>query len=244
MKSNSKLMQALTLTLTLATFSTVLEADSEASIRQALTKVLPGDLTYDLKPAPIQGLYSVMIGPQVLYVTNDGRYLMEGNVFDLQTHVNITDNLKREARIASLASVQEADTLTFKSAQLDAETVTVFSDVDCAYCRQFHKEMADYHARGINIRYLFFPRDGKNSDTYQKMQNIWCNENPREAWTAAIAGKSVTTAACANPIDRHIALGRLMEIRGTPAIILPSGEHVAGYLSADKLRAKIDGKAQ
>ena len=221
MKSNSKLMQALMLTL--ASFSTVLEADSEARIRQELTRVLPGDLTYDLKPAPIQGLYSVMIGPQVLYVTNDGRYLIEGNVFDLQTHVNITDNLKREARIASLVSVQEADTLTFKTARPDAVTVTVFSDVDCAYCRQFHKEMADYHAHGINIRYLFFPRDGKNSDTYQKMQNIWCNENPREAWTAAIAGKSVTTAACANPIDRHIALGRLMEIRGTPAIILPSG---------------------
>jgi len=237
--TNEKPLKAVVLTL--AVFAAAVEASSVESIRQELSKVLPKDLSYDIKPSPLTGFHNVLIGPQVLYVTDDGRYLIDGNVFDLTTHVNVTDILKKEARVASLAKIPEADTLTFKATRSDAVTVTVFTDVDCDYCRQLHSEMANYHAKGISIRYLFFPRDGKASDAYQKMQNIWCNANPHEAMSTAMEGKPVAVAACATPIDRHIALGRLMEIRGTPAIILPSGEHVSGYLSAENLRARIDG---
>lgn len=226
----------------LATAAASVVAQELEKIRDDLDRILPKDLSYEIQSSPVKGLKQIVIGPQVLYVTEDGGHLIEGNIFDLKTHVNVTETLKKAARNSALIKLLDTETLTYKAPQADAQTITVFTDVDCGFCRQFHSEMADYNAKGISIRYLLYPREGKNSEAYQKSQNIWCSRNQREAMNAIMTGKQVSVGNCATPIDKHIALGKLMEIRGTPAIILPSGEYIAGYIDPKQLREKMDGK--
>lgn len=230
--------------LLLSIVSTSPGSQEITDLRQKISKLLPKDLNYEIKPGPIKGLHNIAIGPQILYVTDDGKYLIEGNIFDLETHANITQNLKKDARIRTLNGISEKETITFASNRPDAVTVNVFIDTECEYCRQLHKEMAEYNAKGINVRYFFFPREGAGSESYQMAQNIWCNASQREAMNAAFAGKTVARTNCATPIEKHIAIGKLMEIRGTPAIILPTGEYIAGYLNAEKIHEKITGTSQ
>jgi thiol:disulfide interchange protein DsbC len=110
-------------------------------------------------------------------------------------------------------------------------TVTVFTDVDCTYCRKLHAEMKQYNDLGIRVRYLFYPRSGPDSESWTKAEQVWCSANRNEALTRAKRGDSLTAKACANnPVARDYELGQDVGLRGTPAIILPSGELLGGYV--------------
>ena len=119
-------------------------------------------------------------------------------------------------------------------------TVTVFTDIDCGYCRRLHTDMAGYNDKGIRIRYLFYPRAGIGSESYNKAVSVWCADDRKQAMTQAKAGQPVAPKTCENPVDEHYALGQAMRLQGTPALILESGETVPGYVPPDKLRQALD----
>ena len=119
-------------------------------------------------------------------------------------------------------------------------TITVFTDIDCGFCRRLHSEMDQYNKQGIAIRYLFYPRAGIGSDSYNKAVSVWCADDRHAAMDAAKAGKDIPSKTCDNPVEAHYELGQQMRVQGTPALVLSDGEIVPGYVPPAKLRRALD----
>ncbi|MGB5198607.1 MAG: DsbC family protein [Sedimenticolaceae bacterium] len=229
----------------------LLIAPAQAAVDQAIAdkitaslKVLLPDLQVDdIRTTPIQNLYEVSFGMRVVYVTGDGRFLVQGNVIDLETRTEITAGRQSALKLAALQEVGEDQMVIFGPE--DAEhTVTVFTDIDCGFCRRLHSEMAGYNEKGIRIRYLFYPRAGIGSESYNKAVSVWCADDRKAAMNQAKAGQPVAPKTCDNPVDEHYALGQAMRLQGTPALVLESGETVPGYVPPDKLRQALDQRRQ
>jgi len=123
-------------------------------------------------------------------------------------------------------------------------TVTVFTDIDCGYCRKLHAEIDQYNAKGIRVRYLMFPRAGVGSPSYQKAVNVWCADDRNQALTRSKAGETLEEKQCKNPVADEYALGQMVGVTGTPAIFLADGELVPGYVPADRMESILKEKAQ
>lgn len=220
-----------------------LAADDYPEIRKALSALVPDSKPDLIRPAPVPGLLEVSFGPQVFYITEDGRYLIQGHVLDMQTRSDITEARQGELRKAVIAAIGEQNMVTFAAAKPE-HTVTVFTDIDCGYCRKLHAEIKETNDLGITVRYLFFPRSGPNTESYYKAESVWCAENRQQALTDAKAGKDVPRKSCDNPIDAHMKLVRELGLQGTPAIVLEDGRIIPGYVPAKRLQAMLEGKPQ
>jgi thiol:disulfide interchange protein DsbC len=212
-------------------------ADPAEDPRIALLKLLPaGSKLEDLQPAPIPGLYEFTQGAEVSYLTADGKFFIDGNVYDMKSRANLTEERRTAARLAMISAIPESQMLIFapKNPQY---TITVFTDVDCAYCRKLHSEMAELNRLGIRVRYLFYPRGGPNTESWKKAEVVWCSANRNEALTRAKAGAQLDmTKTCdATPVAREYALGQSIGVRGTPAILTENGDYIAGYMPPREL---------
>ncbi len=214
-------------------------ADEAAVIRAALAKVLPDHPPTSVQPTPIANLFQVDIGPQVMFVTGDGRYLIDGAIVNLETREDLTETAQADARRRTFATLDESMTLTFDAPDASHQ-VTVFTDIDCGYCRRLHQQIDEYHAAGISVRYLFYPRSGENTPSYTKAVSVWCADDPHAAMTKAKNGESIPNKTCSHPVKAHLELGQQMGIRGTPAIVLDDGRMIPGYVPAAQLATMLD----
>ncbi|MCB1724197.1 MAG: thioredoxin fold domain-containing protein [Chromatiaceae bacterium] len=230
------------LVLTAAVRAEGVDPQVEERIRNSLAVLLPGLVADSIRATPIDNLYEVGFGMRLVYVTGDGRYLLQGKVIDLETRTEITDNRLSELKLAALAKLDEKDMIVFGPD--DAKyTITAFTDVDCGYCRKLHSEMDKYNANGIRIRYMAYPRAGLNSESYNKMVSVWCADDRKAAMNIAKTGASIPPKTCDNPIAEQYALGQAMRIQGTPALILDDGDVLPGYVPADKLVKLLEHRA-
>jgi thiol:disulfide interchange protein DsbC len=156
-------------------------------------------------------------------------------MFDIAKNDDLTEGHRRELRMKQIEAIPETDMVVF--APKDPKyTVTVFTDVDCAYCRQLHSQIADYNRLGIRVRYIFYPRTGPNTDSWTKAEKVWCSSNRNDALTKAKLGQTLATKPCANnPVARTYALGQNFGLQGTPAIVLADGQMIGGYLPPGEL---------
>jgi thiol:disulfide interchange protein DsbC len=212
---------------------------SHAAIETSLRKVLPDMKTDKIGPSPIEGVSEVQVGPRLFYVTNDGRYLLQGSLIDLQTRQDISEERRKSFRLEALNEFGEQNMIVFP-AKNPRHTITVFTDVDCTYCRKLHKEINRYNDLGITVRYLLYPRSGANTPSYHKAVTVWCNENRQDALTRAKAGEELERRDCPNPILALMDLGQAVGLQGTPAIVLDDGEMVPGYVPPEKLAQALD----
>lgn len=209
--------------------------------RVALLKLLPRGSTLDeLQPSPIPGIYQFREGAQVSYLTADGRYFIDGNIYDMHSRQNLTALQRARARVALIDSVPQAQMLVF-SGPRPRYTITVFTDVDCPYCRELHSHIAELNALGVRVRYLFYPRTGPGTLSWRKAEAVWCSPDRRAAFTRAEAGQDPNLAkvCSANPVAREYALGQQIGVRGTPAIVTASGAYIDGYLPPRELVEEI-----
>ena len=152
---NVKALLALPLAVVLATAL----ADDKTLSKEQLAGKLNGVEPTDISDSPVKGLYQISLGGNVAYITTDGHYLFRGDIYDADTSANITEETRSHARVAMLASVDPKSMIVFKPKNGQVKhVVTVFTDVDCGYCRQFHREIDKVTALGIEVHYLFFPR--------------------------------------------------------------------------------------
>jgi thiol:disulfide interchange protein DsbC len=239
---NIRRVKACLLALAFAVVNTVLaDTGSHEAIEASLKKVLPEMKTDQIRPSPIAGVSEVQVGPRLFYVTNDGRYLLQGNLIDLQTRQDISENRRKTFRLEAINAVGEQNMIIFP-AKNPRHTVTVFTDVDCTYCRKLHKEIHRYNDLGITVRYLLYPRTGADTPSYYKAVTVWCSEDRQGALTRAKAGEELKPLTCANPVKSLIALGQSMGLQGTPAIVLDDGEMVPGYVPPERLAAALDAE--
>jgi thiol:disulfide interchange protein DsbC len=219
-------------------------AGPEDEIRAALTRVVPDIQIDNISPAPVKGLYEVVVGTQIMYVTGDGRYYVDGRIVDLKTREDLTEPRLSGARKKLVDGVGESEMVVFEPSAKAEHTVTVFTDIECGYCRKLHSQIADYGKEGIRVRYMFFPRAGKGSPAYNEAISVWCagDSNARRgALTAAKSGKTIQEKTCANPVDEHMAIGAELGLRGTPAIVTETGEMIPGYVEPKRLAAQLNG---
>jgi thiol:disulfide interchange protein DsbC len=214
-----------------------LGADHAASTdpRAVVASKIPGTNPDDVHATPIPGVFEIMRGTDAAYVSADGKYAIAGDLYDLRTNVNLTENQRRQLRVRMLSNIPESQMVIFGPKEA-RHTVTVFTDVDCAYCRKFHSQISEYNRLGIRVRYVFYPRTGPNTESWTKAEEVWCSPNRNDALTRAKLGQALNVKVCPNtPVAREYALGRQFDLEGTPAIVLGDGEMLPGYLSPVEL---------
>jgi thiol:disulfide interchange protein DsbC len=206
-----------------------------ADVRARVVSKLQGANAADVSPTPVPGLYEVTMGAVIAYVTADGKYLLTGNVYDLDTQTNLTATRRNAARSKALAAIKEDQTIVF-SPPNPKMTVTVFTDVDCAYCRKFHSQIADFNNAGIKVRYLMYPRTGPETASWRKAESVWCSSDRKEALTRAKRGEEVKSKDCGDgAIKAQYELGDDLGVDGTPAIFTQYGDYVGGYMNPVQL---------
>ncbi|HEX6927627.1 MAG TPA: DsbC family protein [Gammaproteobacteria bacterium] len=221
------------------------EAANDDAIRARIAERFPGVSVDDVTPSPIPGLYEVMMGPIVLYASADGRYLVKGDIYDLETDRNLTESRVNDARARSLDALPDSELVVFGNANADY-TVTIFTDVTCSYCRLFHSKIDEYVERGIRVRYAAYPRNGLASDAWQTMEQVWCAKDRQAALTAAKLDQEFETRpSCETDlVMRQWQLGRMLGVRGTPAIFTQSGEMIPGYVPPEQLLEHLRSAAR
>ena len=233
MKQFKKAVYSLLAIATLASSTFLVHADEEA-IRKSLAKSMPSIKVGSVKPSEAKGLYEVTIGSSILYVSEDGKYMVQGHLVDIEAKKDLTEAKLAAVRVEALAKFGKDKVISFKPDKPKYK-VSVFTDIDCGYCRKLHSEMDGYMAEGIEVQYLFFPRAGKGSDAYKKAVSVWCADDRNKALTAAKTGGKLEEKTCVNPIDEHMALGVEFEARGTPMIVTAKGNVFPGYIPAKQL---------
>jgi len=213
---------------------------ADATIRAAIAKKFPDMKIDEVRTSPMNGIYEVIMGGEVAYVSGNGRFLIAGDMYDIDSRTNITENGRQKSRLQALAKLDEKDMIVFKPAKVK-HTITVFTDVECGYCRKLHNEIAQLNDRGVEVRYLAYPRAGPGSEDWAKMEAVWCSIDRKKAITEAKAGKTVKAAQCSTPIAKQFKLGEQLGVRGTPAIFTDSGVYIGGYLSPDQMASRLDG---
>jgi len=218
------------------------QKSADATIRAAIAKKFPDMKIDDVRPSPMQGVYEVSMGGDVTYISADGRYLIAGDMYEIDSRTNLTENGRQKSRMQALAKLDEKDMIVFKPQKVKY-TITVFTDVECGYCRKLHSEIAQLNDRGVQVRYLAYPRAGPGTDDWAKMEAVWCSIDRKKAITEAKAGKTVKAAQCSTPIAKQYQLGEKLGVRGTPAIFTDGGEYIGGYLAPDQMVSKLEGTA-
>jgi thiol:disulfide interchange protein DsbC len=210
----------------------------------AVAAHVPGAKPGDLRAAPVPGLYEYRQGADLVYVTADGRYGISGDIYRLADKQNLTEVRRRELRLALINAVPETSMVVF-APTATKYTVTVFTDVDCTYCRALHKQIAEYNRLGVKVRYMFFPRSGPDTESWSKAEQVWCSADRREALTKAKLGEALkASATCPNPVAQQYALGRAIGLSGTPGIVTESGALLPGYAPPDILLQELQQEAQ
>lgn len=194
----------------------------------------------DVKASPVPGWYTIQKGSIVAYISGDGRYLLQGDLIDLDEQVNLTEVARNDSRRALMASVTDDDTIIF-SPEEAKYTVTVFTDIECTYCRRLHAQIDEYMANGIRVRYMLYPRNGPASRAWTTSEDVWCSADRGNALTMAKLDRDFPSSTCDTPVvSQHYAIGREVGLSGTPAIVLEDGTLIGGYLPPDQLRARLD----
>lgn len=228
--------------LSLALAVSAAQEDADLT-KEELAATLVGVEASEVVDSPVSGMYEVAVGSNVAYVTTNGRYLLQGDLYDLTTNENVTETRRARERVNMLAGVDSADMIIFSPATEDVKhTITIFTDIDCGYCRQFHSEIAKVNEMGIAVQYLFYPRTGPDTDSWFKADKVWCSgtEERNSALTLAKLGGQVPDETCeSSPVANHYDLGQLVGVRGTPTVFSEAGVQLGGYLPPDDLLAAL-----
>ncbi|MDD1606749.1 MAG: DsbC family protein [Methylococcaceae bacterium] len=213
----------------------------ENTIKQSIAKSMPTMKIDAIKPSEVKGLYEVLVGTNVFYVSDDGKYLIEGHLIDIAARKDLTEGKLSESHVKAINKLGTDKMIIFKP-KTSKYTVTIFTDIDCGYCRKLHSEIDSYMAEGITIQYIFFPRTGKDTESYKKAVSVWCADDRKAALTAAKKGEAVKAKTCANPVNEHMKLAGEFEVNGTPTIVSEKGTVYPGYLPAKQLVEMLKGE--
>lgn len=212
------------------------EAEDIAAIKKVLAALMPQAQADSIKPAGFPGMYEAIFGPQIIYISGDGRYMLEGDLYDLKNRVNLTETKRRVGRANVVADMDEKDMVVFAPEKGKIKhTITAFTDIDCGYCRKLHQQMKEYNELGIAMRYLAYPRSGVNTPSYDKAVSVWCADDKLAAMTDSKSGVTLPKADCKNPVKDHMEAAKLVGVTGTPTLVLEGGRVIPGYVEPKRL---------
>ena len=209
-----------------------------AKLVQSLEVSSSGQLQIvNIKPTVLANIFEVELNTgELLYTDISGDYLFAGDMYQTSQGglLNLSSATRQERTLAKIASVPVEEMIVFAPEEVKA-TINVFTDVDCTYCRALHRDHQNLMSRGVEIRYLAYPRGGEQAASIDKMISVWCSDDQHKSLTQAKNGQNLPQRDCETPIMEHYNLGNELGISGTPAIIFPDGRLIPGYLDADTL---------
>ena len=222
-----------------ATIVLALDAEQDKRIRDALDSPVQGFVVKSIADTAVPGIFEVELtdGP-LIYATADGKHFFLGDIYSISGGEleNLSEQKRDRNRTALLSQIQSGDMIIFSPDQDVKASVTIFTDITCFYCQKLHREVPELNDRGIEVRYLAYPRGGVGSDGYRKLASAWCAEDRQLTLTKLKAGESLPDNVCpGNPVTEQFSLGQKAGVRGTPAIITEEGKMIPGYRSADEL---------
>ncbi len=226
------------------------EADA---IRALLVSTQPDMPIASVQPSAVAGLYEVLLqGGESIYVSADAKFLIPGDMYESLPEglVNLGEKRRNVLRRDKIAAIDEKDMIVFEADGERKATLTVFTDVDCPYCRKLHGEIEELNSYGIAVRYLAYPRTGlidretgQKTATYVRMVATWCSDDRKAMMTSAKRGADVPAADCDSPVEEQFELGREVGVTGTPALVLEDGTMLPGYVPAAQLAGYLLGNA-
>ena len=219
--------------------ATISLAQADVVLKDKLEALLPGMVVQTLEPLENTDLYEALVDGEIVYFSKDGRYVFQGDIIDIESRQNITENKRIGLKKEVIDSFNEADMIIYEP-EKTKHTLTVFTDIDCGYCRKLHQQMSEYNALGIKVRYMAFPRSGLDSESFDKAVSVWCADDRKQAMTDSKSGSSIKVNSCDNPIKDHFEAGRRLGVTGTPALFLESGELLPGYIPPMRLIQILD----
>lgn len=235
-----KILMSLFIVVGLQSLQVVADEQSEIdkelyeNLKTSLQLLAPGKEPDKISRSPVPGLIEVVIGPRVLYFSEDGQFLINGHIIDIKNQTDVTEPRLADARKGVIDNLDEKEMIVFSSRE-PKHTITVFTDVDCGYCRKLHSQMDEYNKLGISVRYLLYPRTRIGSPSYKKSVSVWCSKDREKALTDAKGGVNIESKECPNPVNNNIQLGRMMGVNGTPSIVRGNGEMIPGYVQPERL---------
>jgi thiol:disulfide interchange protein DsbC len=236
---NSPIKRILIAAALITASAPALADDDLAAVQAKISDLFPEIQAKHVFPSPIDGWYTIRKGAIIAYVSGDGRYLMQGDIIDLDAQVNLTESSRNDSRRELMSSYPEDQMIVFKPKE-KRYSISVFTDIDCTFCRRLHSQMDDYLARGIEVRYLLYPRNGPTSPSWAKAEQVWCSDDRNEALTLAKRDEDFDTHSC-NPaaVGTHYAMGQDVGLTGTPALVFEDGTLVSGYLPPEQLEQAL-----
>ncbi len=216
---------------------------SPDEVREKLLSIRSDLPITNVRESRIPGLMEVTLAEgTVLFVNEDASYFIAGDLFRIerQQFINVSDEARNGIRKELLDSLNEEQMLVFSPAKgMKKASITVFTDIDCGYCRKLHQEVPELNRLGVEVRYLAYPRSGVDTPSYDKIVSAWCADNPELALTKAKLGQPIEPRTCDNPVAAHYILGNEMGVTGTPAVVYEDGSLQPGYLPAAQLAARL-----
>lgn len=228
--------------LLLAVSFSVSAADDYSAVEERMRALAPTAHSIAVSETPIDGILQVQINGDIVYTSADGKYMIQGRMINLDTREDLTETTKSVVRKELLANVDESKQITF-SPENPQYDLMVFTDIDCGYCRKLHEQVEEYNKQGIAIHYMWFPRAGVGSRSYEKAVAVWCAADQQTALTEAKLGGEPVPEQCENPVAEQYQLGIELGVTGTPALLTSSGQLIPGYVPPEKLRARLDQMA-
>lgn len=211
---------------------------NDAEIRKSLAQLTPPIKPDSIDSTPIEGLFEVMVGSNIFYISDDGKYVIQGSILDVAAKIDLTELKLAGLRAKLIAKIDEADTVVFAPEQVKYN-IFVFTDIDCAYCRKLHGEIDQFMAQGIKVQYLLFPRAGVGSPSYDKAVTVWCSDDRAAALTKSKKGVTLDKKTCKNPVIEHMKLGGALGLSGTPMMVTEKGTIFPGYMTAQQLIERL-----
>lgn len=239
--------------LFLVSAQTLAATDSDIEqVRSTLQTLMPSAKPDKITETPIPGLYEAIYGTQIIYMTRDGKYMIEGDIYDVQKRENLTENVRTSGRKKALATLDKSNMIVFSPKDKETKyVITAFTDIDCGYCRKLHSEIQKYNDLGIEVRYVAFPRSGLQTPSYFKAVAVWCAKDRNKAMTFAKGGAKLeqlqnleqvkNSKPCTDAISKQLAVAREVGVTGTPSLFMESGQIIPGYVPPDRLIKMLNG---
>ena len=223
-----------------------MEPASKEHIQKLLQPITSGTITVvAVNDTPVTGIKEAIIKngntQEIIYVSDNGEFMFDGNLMNIKQRSNLTEQTQKSLRTELMNSFKaNHKTIDFLPEEM-TDHITVFTDIDCGYCRKLHQEIEDYNDLGIGVSYLFFPRSGLNTASHQKAVNVWCADDQQQAMTLAKGGQNLPPLQCDNPIESQFNLGIGAGVHkvGTPAVMFSDGTLMPGYLPAAQMKQRI-----
>jgi len=220
-------------------------ANNRSIYENALTSIIGHEISVEeINDTPISGLKELTINTgdslRIIYISNDGKYLFSGNLFEIQGRVDVTATQKYALRLSKLEKFDDSLRLNYFPEKMNHK-VSVFIDIDCPNCRKFHQQMTEFNKLGIGISYLFFSSSNLNTVSTRKAVSVWCSKSPTNEFDRAMSGAHLPELQCDNPVVDHYNVGKSVGVSGTPTLILEDGTMLTGFVSPQQLKRRLDG---